>query len=83
MLNGRDWNDGCTLAQWLEHRWAQAKVPGSNPGGDSFSSDFFRLCLSLKPVNILLLGAPRMLVCYVKCVGYSEGCVPHVSVCDW
>ena len=51
MLNGLCWNDGYTLGQWLEHRWPQAKVPGSNPGGDSFSSDFSRVCLSLKPVT--------------------------------
>ena len=49
MLNSLCWDDDYTIAQWLEHRWLQARVPGSSPGGDSlfFSSDFFCLSLSL------------------------------------
>ena len=35
MLNGLCWDDDYTIAQWLEHRWLQARVSGSNPGGDS------------------------------------------------
>ena len=35
MLNGLCWDDDYTIAQWLEHRWLQARVPGSSPGGDS------------------------------------------------
>ena len=27
--------DDYTIAQWLEHRQLQARVPGSSPGGDS------------------------------------------------
>ena len=54
MLNGLCWDDDYTIAQWLEHRYLQARVPGSSPGGDSqfFSSDVSRLCLSLKLVKI-------------------------------
>ena len=57
MLNGLCWDDDYTIAQWLERRWLQAKVPGSSPGGDSqfFSSDFCRLSLSLKPVNNIII----------------------------
>ena len=57
ILNGLCWDDDYTIAQWLEHRWLQARVPGSSPGGDSqiFSSDFSRLSLSLKPVNIVII----------------------------
>ena len=35
MLNGLCWDDDYTIAQWLEHRWLQTRVPGSSPGGDS------------------------------------------------
>ena len=53
MLNSLCWDDDYTIAQWLEHRWLQAKVPGSSPGGDShFCSDFSCLSLSLKLVKI-------------------------------
>ena len=35
-----------TIAQWLEHRWLQARVPGSSPGGDSqFFLQTFPVCL--------------------------------------
>ena len=34
MLNGLCSDDDYTVAQWLEHRWPQAKVPGLSPGGD-------------------------------------------------
>ena len=46
MLNGPCWNDDYTIAQWLEHRWLQARVPGSSPGGDSqFFLQIFPVCL--------------------------------------
>ena len=35
MLNGLCWDDSYTVAQWLEHRWPQANVPGSCLAGDS------------------------------------------------
>ena len=34
-LNGLCLDDDYTIAQWLEHRWLQARVPGSSPGGDN------------------------------------------------
>ena len=34
-LNGLCLDDDYTIAQWLEHCWLQARVPGSSPGGDS------------------------------------------------
>ena len=38
--------DDHTIAQWLEHRWLQARVPGSSPGGDSqFFLQTFPVCL--------------------------------------
>ena len=57
MLNSLCWDDDYTIAQWLEHCWQQARVPGSSPGGDSqfFSSDFSRLSLSLKLVKIIII----------------------------
>ena len=53
MLNGLCQDVNYTVAQWLEHRWRRAKVPGSSPGGDTqfFSSDFTCLHLSLKPMK--------------------------------
>ena len=43
-----------TLAQWLEHRWLQARVPGSSPGGDSqFFIQTFPVCLF--PSNQLII----------------------------
>ena len=46
MLNGLCCDDDYTIAQWLEHRWLQAKVPGSSPGGASqFSLQTFPVCL--------------------------------------
>ena len=50
MFNGPCRDYDYTIAQWLEHRWLQARVPGSSPGGDSqiFSSEFSRLSHSLK-----------------------------------
>ena len=56
MLNGLCCDDDYTIAQRLEHRWLQARVPGASPGGDSqfFSSDFSRMSLSLKPVKIYI-----------------------------
>ena len=60
--------------------WLRAKVPGSSPGGDSqFFSDFSGLSLSLKPVNVMTWGSSHASL-YVKCVGYSEGCVPPACV---
>ena len=64
-LNGLCLDDDYTIAQRLEHRWLQARVPGSSPGGDSqFFLQTFPVCLfPSKSVNILWLGAPRVLVC--------------------
>ena len=52
-LNGLCLDDDYTIAQWLEHRWLQARVPGSSPGGDSqFFLQTFPVCLfPSKPVN--------------------------------
>ena len=33
MLNGFCWDDHYTIAQWLQHCWLQASVPGSSLGG--------------------------------------------------
>ena len=54
-LNGLCLDDDYTIAQRLEHRWLQARVPGSSPGGDSqFFLQTFPVCLfPSKPVNIL------------------------------
>ena len=60
MLNGLCWDDDYTIAQWLEHHWLQARVPGSSPGGDSqFFLQTFPVCLF--PSNQLIfhdLGLP-------------------------
>ena len=54
MLNGLCWDDDYTIAQWLEHRWLQARVPGSSPGGDSqFFLQTFPVCLF--PSNQLII----------------------------
>ena len=55
-LNGLCLDDDYTIAQWLEHRWLQARVPGSSPGGDShFFLQTFPVCLfPSKPVNIII-----------------------------
>ena len=55
-LNGLCLDDDYTIAQWLEHRWLQARVPGSSPGGDSqFFLQIFPVCLfPSKPVNIII-----------------------------
>ena len=56
MLNGLCWDDDYTIAQWLEHRWLQARVPGSSPGGDSqFFLQTFPVCLFPSNQSILLL----------------------------
>ena len=56
MLNGLCWDDDYTIAQWLEHRWLQAKVPGSSPGGDSqFFLQTFPVCLFPSNQLIILL----------------------------
>ena len=56
-LNGLCLDDDYTIAQWLEHRWLQARVPGSSPGGDSqFFLQTFPVCLfPSKPVNIIII----------------------------
>ena len=71
MLNGLCWHDDYTIAQWLEHRWLQALVPGSSPGGDSqfflqTSSD--RLSLSLKPVRIIIIIIIIIQIIYVEII---------------
>ena len=35
MMNGLSWDDSYTIAERLEHRRPQAKVPGSSPDGGS------------------------------------------------
>ena len=71
---------GCTRVVCLMAK-IRPTTTGSSPGGESsFSSDFSCLRLSLKPVNIKMTwGSPRASL-YVKCVGYSEGCVPPTCV---
>ena len=56
-LNGLCLDDDYTIAQWLEHRWLQVRVPGSSPGGDSqFFLQTFPICLfPSKPVNIIII----------------------------
>ena len=56
-LNGLCLDDDYTIAQWLEHRWLQARVPGSSPGGDSrFFLQTFPVCLfPSKPVSIIII----------------------------
>ena len=53
-------NNNNRASQWLEHRWLQARVPGSSPGGDSqFFLQTFPVCLF--PSNQLIfydLGLP-------------------------
>ena len=40
------WDYSYTIAQWLEHRWPQARVPGLSPGGDSqFFLQTFPVCV--------------------------------------
>ena len=64
MLNGLCLDDDYTIAQWLEHRWLQAKVPGSSPGGDSqFFLQTFPVCLfpsnQLIIIIIILVYVPK------------------------
>ena len=56
-LNGLCLDDDYTIAQRLEHRWLQARVPGSSPGGDSqFFLQTFPVCLfPSKPVSIIII----------------------------
>ena len=55
--NNNNNDDDYTIAQWLEHRWLQARVPGSSPGGDSqFFLQTFPVCLfPSKPVKIIII----------------------------
>ena len=56
MLNGLCWDDDYTIAQWLEHRWLQARVPGSSPGGDSqFFLQTFPVCLFPSNQSIIII----------------------------
>ena len=41
----------CFKVWWLEHRWPQAKVPGSSPGGDSQYSRMFETRKARKDGN--------------------------------
>ena len=70
MLNGLCWDDDYGIAQWLEHRWLQAIVPGSSPGGDS--QCFFRLSpfasFPLTSEYFMTWGSQHASL-YVKCVG--------------
>ena len=61
MLKGLCWDDDYTIAQWLEHHWLQARVPGSCPGGDSqFFLQTFPVCLF--PSNELILLSLMLLL---------------------
>ena len=59
MLNCLCWDDDYTIAQWLEHRWLQARVPGSSPGGDRqcFLQTFPVCLIPSKPVNLIIIIA--------------------------
>ena len=69
MFNSLCLADSYTIVQWLEHCLLQVRVLGS--------------CLQTFPVCVFPshqliffdLGLPAC-CWYVKCVGYSEGCVP-------
>ena len=72
MLNGVCWDDDYTIAQWLEHRWLEARVPGSSPGGDSqFFLQTFPVCLF--PSNqLIIIGHPEL----IRCFGSLHSSVP-------
>ena len=71
MLNGLCWDDDYTIAQWLEHRWLQARVPGSSPGGDSrFFLQTFPVCLF--PSNQLILLLLLLLLSSGSLIAWSE-----------
>ena len=54
--NNNNNNDDYTIAQWLEHRWLQARVPGSSPGGDSqFFLQTFPVCLFPSNQSIIII----------------------------
>ena len=79
-----------TTAQWLEHRWLQAKVPMVRvPSGDS------QFLSPSTIVSFLTTFPSNQLIIYDVCVnpllrtrsdyreqfvGYSEGCVPPACV---
>ena len=68
MLNGLCWDDDYTIAQWLEHRWLQVKIPGSCPGGDSqFFLRTFPVCLF--PSNQLII----IIIITVRSSGCDSG----------
>ena len=63
MLNGHCWDDDYIIAQWLEHRWLQARVPGSSPGGDS---QFF-----LQTFPVCLFPSNQLIYIYIYITGVS------------
>ena len=70
-LNSLCLDDDYTIAQWLEHRWLQARVPGSSPGGDSqFFLQTFPVCLF--PSNQLILLLLLLLLTFILL-----GCFPQ------
>ena len=78
VLNGLCWDDDHTIAQWLEHRWLQARSLVRVLGVKvNFSSDFSRLCLSLKPVNMLLL---LFLITAISSTSWIDICVHFIHV---
>ena len=73
-LNGLCLDDDYTIAQWLEHRWLQARVlVRVLVVTVNFSSDFSRLSLSLK--NQLICSSAK-----IKCVSKFVGCFSNVTV---
>ena len=83
MLNGLCWDDDYTIAQWLEHRWLQARVPGSSPGGDSqFFLQTFPVCLFPSNQSIIII----IIIIIIRSSGCDFGddfvrkvCSPHRS----
>ena len=68
-LNGLCWDDDYTIAQWLEHRWLQARVPGSSPGGDSqFFLQTFPVCLF--PSNQLIIIILEVIIIIIIIPGW-------------
>ena len=46
LLNSLCWDDDYTIAQWLERRELQVRVPGSSSGGDGqFFLQTFPVCV--------------------------------------
>ena len=84
MLNGLCWDDDYTIAQWLEHRWLQARVPGSSPGGDSqfFLQTFPRCLFPSNQLILLLLFIHILLGQSPQTYGLLTGCPSHVKIAE-